>query len=310
MVYDLLIIGGSAAATSAGIYAARRGLNFKIITKNFGGEVATSGEIGNWPGIIKTDGIALSKQFKEHLEFYGVIPEEGVEVKKIAKQTDGLFQVSTQADGIEKAADYFARSVIVATGVRPKTLNVKGELEFRNKGLSYCTTCDGPLFSGMPVATIGGGNSALESALMLADIAPSVQIITIDPAFTGDEILVENLNTKKNVAKVFNAIVTEIIGKEFVSGVKYTVEGEEREVKVNGVFVHIGMVPNNKIMPDGVEKTPIGEIIVDKYCQTNLPGLFAAGDLTDTPFKQIVVASGQGVTAALSAVQYLNKIKK
>src|SRR3989344_7856516 len=142
-MYDLIIIGGSAAATSAGIYAARRGLNFKIITKDFGGEVATSGEIGNWPGIPQTDGITLANQFREHLEFYDVVPEEGVEVEKIIKQEDGTFVIN-----IKGGQDFTAKTVIVTTGVHPRELNIPGEKEFRNKGVSYCTVCDGPLFSG------------------------------------------------------------------------------------------------------------------------------------------------------------------
>ena len=139
-MFDLIIIGGSAAATTAGIYAVRRGLNFKIITKDFGGEVATSGEIGNWPGVPQTDGLILANQFKEHLKFYNVIPEEGIEVENIVKE-DGNFLIKTK-----NGQDYSAKVVIVATGVHPRELNVPGEKEFRNKGVSYCTVCDGPLF--------------------------------------------------------------------------------------------------------------------------------------------------------------------
>lgn len=324
MTYDLIIVGGSAAATSAGIYAARRGLNFKIITKDFGGEVATSGEIGNWPGVNKTDGIALAQQFKDHLKFYKVEPEEGVEVQKIIKQDNGLFCITaktgeetTQAadklpDGTEPVpkCDYEAKAVIIATGVHPRELNVPGEKEFRNKGVSYCTVCDGPLFSGKVVATVGGGNSALESALMLADICQKVYVINKNPAFKGDQILIDNLAKKNNVEVIYNANTAEIVGDRFVTGLKYkNQDGKENELKVDGVFIHIGMVPNSQVAPEGTEKSQFGEIIVNQNCETNIPGLYAAGDVTNVPFKQIVIAAGQGTCALLSAVNYLNRLK-
>ena len=313
-MFDLIIIGGSAAATSAGIYAARRRLNFKIITKDFGGEVATSGEIGNWPGIPQTDGITLANQFKEHLKFYNVIPEEGIEVDKIVKQEDSTFLIKTK-----NGQDYNARSVIVTTGVHPKGLNISGEKEFRNKGVSYCTTCDGPLFAGKITAVIGGGNSALEAGLMLADISLKVYIINKNSQFKGDKVLLDKLVAKKNVEIIYNAKTTQIIGEKFVTGLKYenSPAGEgEHEIKVNGIFIHIGMVPNSDIISDDVQKNNFGEIIVNKNCETSstssgqaIPGLYAAGDVTDVSFNQIVIAAGQGCIAALSAVNYLNHQK-
>jgi len=306
-MYDLIIIGGSAAATSAGIYAARRELNFKIVTKDFGGEVATSGEIGNWPGVNQTDGITLANQFKEHLKFYNVIPEEGLEVEGISKQEDGTFCIKIKGGG---ACDYVAKSVILATGVYPRELNIPGEKEFRNKGVSYCTVCDGPLFKSKTVAVIGGGNSALEAALMLADISSKVFVVNKNPVFAGDEILTDKLKTKPNVEIIYEAMTTEIFGKKFAEGLKYKDKDEQtREILAEGIFVHIGMMPNSAIVPPEVQKNKFGEIITDKNCATNVPGLYAAGDVTDTPFKQIVVAVGQGCIAALSAVQYLNKLK-
>lgn len=302
--YDLIIIGGSAAATSAGIYAVRRNLNFKIISKDFGGEVATSGEIGNWPGINQTDGIALASQFKEHLKFYKADMEEGIEVEKVIRQDDGSFRV------MAKTGEYTAKAVIIATGVHPKELNIPGEKELRNKGVSYCTVCDGPLFPGKIVATIGGGNSVLESGIMLADIAGKVYVINKNPIFKGDQILLDNLLKKKNVEIIYNAKATEILGDGFVSGLKYNNEGGEiKELKVDGVFIHIGMVPNSQLAPPEVEKTKFGEIVVSKNCETNIPGLFAAGDVTDVPFKQIVIAAGQGCCALLQAVSYLNRLR-
>lgn len=309
-MFDSIIIGGSAAATTAGIYAARRGLNFKIITKEFGGEVATSGQVENWPGISRTDGITLANQFREHLRSYKVEPEEGIEVEQIIRQPDGTFLISAKRDNGEKI-EYAARTVIVTTGVHPKELNIPGEKEFRNKGVSYCTVCDGPLFSGKTVAIIGGGNSALESGLMMADISEKVYMINKNPQYKGDTILLDNLKLKKNVEFFYNALTSEIIGENFATGLKYKdKEGKEQELKAEGIFVHIGTAPNSGIVPADVAKNNFNEIMVDINCATNLPGLYAAGDVTNVPFNQIIIAAGQGCIAALSAVQYLNKIKK
>lgn len=328
--YDLIIIGGSAAATAAGIYAARRNLNFKIITKNFGGEVATSGEIDNYPGVPDSNGIELADKFKKHLSDYNIVPEEGIEVEKIVREDDGAFCITAKQeveamamdkmpDGepIAPKCDYIAKAVILTTGVHPRELSVTGEKEFRNKGVSYCSVCDMPVFQGKVVATIGGGNSALESGLMAADIASKAYVINKNPQFKGEQILIDNLMSKKNVEIIYNASTTEIVGNEFVTGLKYkegpssakASEGETKELKVDGIFIHIGMVPNSSITPDGVEKNQFGEIVVNKYCETNIPGLYAAGDVTDIPHKQIVMAAGQGTCALLSAVNYLNRLK-
>ena len=340
--YDLIIIGGSAAATSAGIYAARRGLNFKIITKEFGGEVATSGIIENWPGIIHTDGLQLSDMFLNHLKSLKVEPETGIEVESIKKQDDGLFCITAKTDGLASAADkvpalsdgelvepgskcdYLAKTLIVATGVHPRELNITGEKEMRGKGVSYCTVCDGPLFGGKVTAVIGGGNSALESALMLADIASKVYVLNKNPEFWGEQVMINNLKAKQNVEIIYNTNTTEIIGGEFVTGLKYVptskvgtqtdsvgddVNRNVKELQAEGIFVHIGMIPNSGLVPAEVAKNEIGEIKVNANCETSLSGLYAAGDVTDVPHKQIVIAAGQGTIALLSVVNYLNKMQ-
>jgi NADH-dependent peroxiredoxin subunit F len=323
---DLLIIGGSAAATTAGIYGIRRGLNLKIITKDFGGEVITSGEIGNWPGDGMTDGLTLADKFKNHLKHYKVDIEEGVEVEKITKQEDGTFCVSTKKSGATSMAvdkmpdgtngalkcDYTAKAVIVATGVHPRELGVPGEKEFRNKGVSYCSTCDMPLFTGKTVIVIGGGNSALESALMGVDIAKKVYVINKNATFKGDDVLIQKLTSQpKDKVEIFYETGTkEFVGDKFINGAKFTdKEGKEFELKTDGIMVHIGMVPNSNIVPENIEKNQFGEIKVNTRCETNVPGLYAAGDVSDVPFKQIVIAAAQGCTATLSAVQYLNQLK-
>lgn len=322
-IYDLIIIGGSAAATGAGIYAARRKLNFKIITKEFGGEVATSGVIENWPGIQHTDGLALADSFLEHLKSLGVEPETEVEVSKITKQDDGLFCITVKEDGEHMASDklgeghegplkcdYQARTLLVTTGVHPRELNVPGEKELRGKGVTYCTTCDGPLFAGKIVATVGGGNSALESALMMADIASKVYVLNKNAEFKGEQVMIDNLKAKSNVEIISSADTVQVLGTGLVSGLKYKKDGAEHELQLEGIMVHIGMVPNSWLVPPEVEKNQFGNIKVNAAAETSVPGLYAAGDVTDTPFNQIVIAAGQGVTALLSAVNYLNKLKK
>ena len=322
-IYDLIIVGGSAAATAAGIYAARRKLNFKIITKDFGGEVATSGEIDNYPGVPDTDGIELAGKFKKHLEKYKVEMEEGVEVVDISKKDD-IFCISAKKDGLSKTAadkiqdqivaskkcDYEAKTIIITTGVHPRKLNIPGEKEFRSKGVSYCTVCDGPLFADKVVVTVGGGNSALESAVMMSDIAKEVYVINKNPKFKGDEILIDKVKSAKNVKTIYNANAQEILGEpgKFVNGLKYKDEkGQVQELKIDGAFVHIGMIPNSNLIKD-IEKNNFGEIIVDKYSKTNIPGVYAAGDVTDVPYKQIAIAVGQGTRAVLSVIDYLNKL--
>ena len=302
MIYDLIIIGGSAAGTTAGVYAARRNLKFLIIAKDLGGEVATSGEIGNWPGIIQIDGLVLAQQFRSHLESYMPEIKEGVNVNSISENGDGTFIIKTSTE------EYQSKAVIIATGVHSRELNIPGEKEFRNKGLSYCTTCDGPLFKNKIVATIGGGNAALESALMLSDIAEKVYLINKNAKFKGEQVLIDKVQSKNNIEIIYEALTSEIMGSEFVGGLRYgDKNGTTHELKIDGAFVHIGQIPNSNIVPDTVEKDQFGQIIVNTRCETNISGLFAGGDLTNVAYKQIVVACGQGCVATLTAVEYLNR---
>ncbi|MBI2625591.1 FAD-dependent oxidoreductase, partial [Candidatus Parcubacteria bacterium] len=278
---DTLIIGGSAAGTAAAIYAARRNLNFLLISKDFGGEVATSGEIENYPGFPHTDGIELVEKFREHLEKNKVQMELDAEVVSITQVGDH-FAVTVRPDGMLKAGDklgavkandmkqYEARTVIFATGVHPRELNVPGERELRTKGLSYCKT----------VVTIGGGNSALESAIMLSGIASKVFVLNKNPAFKGDQVLIDKLSKLPNVEIIYNAQTAKILGDKFVSAVEYKdPSGETKTIEAQGVFVHIGMVPNGSCAPAAVEKNQFGEIKTNCIGETNLPGFYAAGDV-------------------------------
>ena len=304
-MYDLIIVGASAAGISASIYAARRRLNFKIISADVGGEVATSGEIENWPGIIHTNGIDLADQFKAHAQANKVVIDAGKWVESILKDGN-IFTVSGKsADGL--AFQEKAKAVLVATGVHPRELNVPGEKEFRNKGVSYCTVCDGPLFGGQVVATIGGGNSALESALMLADMASQVYVVNKNGYFKGEQVLIDKASQNPKIKIIYEALTSAILGDKFVNGLEYKDKaGQTSKLEVNGIFIHAGQIPNSTFLA-GVELDDFKQIKVNLRGETNIAGLYAAGDVTNIPYKQIVIAAGQGVTALLSIVDYLNR---
>lgn len=306
MTYDLIIIGGSAAGSAAAVYAARRKLNLLMISEDFGGEVANSGEVWNYPGIVQTTGFELAEQFRAHIKANGVEPVLQTRVQKIVKGEDGIFTLHVTRSG--EAAEYKAKSVIVTTGVHPRHLNVPGETEFYGKGVTYCTTCDGPLYRKKRTITIGGGNSALESALMLAELAQHATVINIHPEFRGEQVLIDKVLSHPNITVLFNAVTKSIEGEGRVNRVVYTdtTTNTEKTVECDGVFVHIGMIPNSDLVPEDVKKNNFKEIEVSLKCQTSVPGLFAAGDVTAIPYKQIGIATGQGITAALAAIEYLN----
>jgi alkyl hydroperoxide reductase subunit F len=304
-MFDLIIIGASAAGISASIYAARRRLNFKVVSNDFGGEVATSGEIENWPGIIHTNGIELADMFRKHADANNVVIDEGKTVENVKKE-NGVFIISGKnSDGLQ--FEEKSKTVIVATGVHPKSLNIPGEKELKNKGVSYCSVCDGPLFVGKIVAIVGGGNSALESAIMLSEIVSKIYLINKNQKFKGEQVLIDKVSQNNKVEIIYEAKTSKIFGENFVNGLEYIDKnGKPTELSVEGIFVHIGRIANSSFV-EGIEFNEIGEIKVDLLGQTSIPGLYAAGDVTNIPYKQIVIASGQGVTALLSAVDYLNK---
>jgi len=302
---DLLIIGGSAAACAGAIYAARRQLDLQMVSEDVGGEVATSGEIENWLGVKHTTGTELAAAFEAHVKSYQIPWDLGYKVSKIEKQVKGFKTTATFGD---KEKVYQSRSVILATGAHPRELGAAGEKEFRGKGVTYCTVCDGPLFGGRVVTTIGGGNSALESAFMMAGLATKVYLINKNAELKGEQVLINKIKAAPNVEIIANAQTQEFFGERFLTGFKYKdlASGELKTLAIQGAFVHIGMVPNSQMAPMEVKKNAVGEIEVNAAGETNLPGFLAAGDVTNTPYKQIAVAAGQGVTAALSAVSYLN----
>jgi len=311
---DLLIIGGSAAGMSSAIYASRRNLNFKMVSSDLGGEVALSGEVGNWPGVINIQGFDLAKKFADHVKHYQADINEGYKVNKIIKKDNYWIVTATDTNNNEKT--YETKTVIIATGIHPRELNLPGEKELRGKGVTYCTVCDGPLFKDKTTVTIGGGNSAIESALMMSGIAKKVYLITKydntpenNGGFPkGENILIDKIKKLDNIEIIYNALTTEIVGENMVEKVKYkdTKNEEDKEIEVQGVMVHIGQIPNSDFV-DCADKDKMKQIIVDKKCRTSCEGIFAAGDVTDVPYKQIGIATGQGIIAGLAAIEYINK---
>jgi thioredoxin-disulfide reductase len=334
-LYDSIIIGASAAGMSAGIYLKRQKLNFLILAKDIGGEMALSGIIENYPGFPLTNGVELTQKFKEHLEKYEIEPvmEEVVKITQtisdhtqtntdfITNENKKMSEMSVLSPNkslysafkiITNKNEYLAKTIIIATGSNPKKLNVSGEKEFYHKGVSYCSVCDMPLFPKKIVAIIGGGNAALESGILASKICQKAYIINKNPKFKGDKVLFEEVSKKENIEIIYNALTQEIYGDEFVKGIKYLDQntGEIKDLKVNGVFIHIGLKPNTDFVPDELQiKNEYGEIIVNELCQTKIPGLFAAGDVTNIPHKQIGIAVGQGIIATLEVVRYLNSQK-
>lgn len=313
-MYDLIIIGASAAGCTAAIYAARRNLNFVVITKDIGGEVALSGEVENWPGQIHTTGIQLAQDFHKHAASYNTKIENGLSVTAIKQEKNHRVVMVKDANEVEKT--YEAKAVIIASGIHPRLLGVPGEDALRGKGVTYCTVCDGPLYRNKVTTTIGSGNSALESALMMAGISKKVYLVSkfSDTPETnggfpkGENILIDKLKQLSNVKIIYNTATLEITGTDFVTGLKLENKEthEQTEIQTDGAMIHVGMIPNSDFV-DGVEKNPAKEILVTQKCETNLTGVFAAGDVTNIPYKQISIAVGQGATAALAAIEYINR---
>ncbi len=315
-MYDLIIIGGAAAGSSAAIYCARRKLNFKMVALDTGGEVALSGEVGNWPGILSIQGFELAQKFTEHVKSYGVEIDEGWKVEKITPIKKHY--LITAANGAGETKEFATKSVLIATGIHPRHLAVSGEKELDRKGVTYCTVCDGPLFKNKTTVTVGSGNSALESVLMMAGIAKKVYLLSKFPNTPeqnhgfpkGEAILIEKVKSMPNVEIIYEATTTAMVGTDRVAGIKYkNSQGQEQELAVEGIMVHIGQIPNSQFA-DKVKKNKIGEIMVDEKCRTNLRGVFAAGDVTDVAYKQIGIAAGQGIIAALAVIEYINRWKE
>ncbi|MCG2708192.1 MAG: FAD-dependent oxidoreductase [Candidatus Omnitrophica bacterium] len=300
-IYDLIIIGAGPAGITASVYAARKKLDFLVISLDIGGQTAWSGDIENYTGYQFISGPELTQKFEEHMRKYGIALKENEEVLGF-KKTNEIFLVKTNK------ADYQAYSLIIASGKKSRELGVPGEKEFKNHGLTYCATCDGPLFAGKVVAVIGGGNSALDAALQLMKIAKQTYIINNTDRLTGDAVMLQKIQEAGNVTILNNHQVSAVLGDKFVRAIKIKHKDQEKELAVEGVFVEIGLIPNSGFLKD-IEKNSRNEININLDNQTNIPGIFAAGDVTNVLEKQIIIAAGEGAKAALSAFRYLSQKK-
>lgn len=303
--YDVLIVGGGPAGAAAAVYAARKGIRVGVAAERFGGQVNDTMSIENYISVLETDGPKFAAALEAQVRHYGVDIMNLQRAAKVIPATapGGLLQVQMENGGTLKA-----KTVILSTGARWRNVNVPGEQEYKNKGVAYCPHCDGPLFKGKRTAVIGGGNSGIEAAIDLAGIVEHVTVIEFADQLKADAVLVNKLKSLPNVDVHTNAQTTEIKGTDGkVSSIAFKdrASGAEHQVDLAGVFVQIGLVPNTEFLKDTVELTKFGEIVVDAKGHTNVPGLFAAGDCTTVPYKQIVIAAGEGAKAALSAFDYL-----
>lgn len=298
--YDVLVVGGGPAGSSAAIYTARKGIRTGIVAERFGGQILDTLSIENFISVKATEGPKLAMALEEHVKDYNIDVMDLQRVKSLEKKD--LFEVE-----LENGAVLKSKSVIISTGARWRNLNVPGEQELKNKGVAYCPHCDGPLFEGKDVAVVGGGNSGVEAAIDLAGIVKHVTVLEFGSELRADQVLQDRLNSLPNTTVIKNAATKEITGTDNVTGISYTDRetGEEHHVKLDGVFVQIGLVPNTEWLEGTLERNQIGEIIVDKRGTTSIPGVFAAGDCTDSAFNQIIISMGSGATAALGAFDYL-----
>ncbi|WP_374594933.1 alkyl hydroperoxide reductase subunit F [Aquabacterium sp.] len=303
--YDVLIVGGGPAGAAAAVYAARKGIRTGVAAERFGGQVNDTLAIENYISVLETDGPKFAQALEAHAKAYDVdiMNLQRAEAIVPAAQPGGLIEVKLANGGVLKS-----KTVILSTGARWRNVNVPGEQEYRNKGVAYCPHCDGPLFKGKRVSVIGGGNSGVEAAIDLAGVVAHVTLVEFADQLKADAVLVNKLKSLPNVEIHTNAQTTEITGADGkVNGLRYKdrATGQEHHVPLEGVFVQIGLVPNTEFLRGTVELSKFGEIIVDAKGATNVPGVFAAGDCTTVPYKQIVIAAGDGAKAALSAFDHL-----
>ena len=306
-IFDTIIVGGGAAGLTAALYASRRAMKTLVVTQDIGGQASTTEEIENYPGLGLVKGPELMDNFKSQAEHFGTQFAYG-EVTKISQEMDKknipLFTVATNTD------KYVGHTVILAYGLTHRHLGVPGEEELGGKGVSYCSTCDAPLFKGKTVAVVGGGNSAVDAALHLAQICPKVYLIHRQKQFQAEAVLVEQLS-QPNIELVLDSETVAIKGEGRVSSivVRSTIKPEQsKELVVDGVFVNIGYIVNSKLIEGLVELDEHKQIKISLDAETSQPGIFAAGDITNIAFKQIIISAGWGSTAALKANEYLQKV--
>lgn len=307
-MYDLIIIGAGPAGTAAGVYAARKKLKTLLIAEEFGGQSVVSETIYNWIGTPEISGADLAKSFKAHLEYYNdgdtLTLKTGSRATSVIKNDDETFTVSTNKD-----ETFTAKTVLVVSGSSRRKLNVPGADELEHKGLTYCATCDGPLFSGMDVVVVGGGNAGFESAAQLAAYCKTVTILHRNDEYKADPITVEKVLARDNVTGILNADTTAVHGDMFVNGISYKdkISGSETKLDVQGIFIEIGQIPNSGFVKDLVNLSDFGQIVVDPYTQkTSCTGVWAAGDVTDVRYHQNNISAGDAVKALEDIYKYLH----
>ena len=303
--FDMLMVGGGPAGAAAAVYAARKGIRTGVVSENIGGHTLDTLGIENYISVKETDGPKFALALEQQVRSYDVDIMNMQRAKALVLNT-GLNKDLIEVQ-LESGASVRSRSLVISTGARWRNINVPGEAAFKNKGVAYCPHCDGPLFKGKHVAVIGGGNSGVEAAIDLAGVVGQVTLIEYDKALRADAVLVKKLHSLSNVVVITNAQTTEITGDQKVNGLIYKDRATEtlHTVTLEGVFIQIGLVPNTDWLKGVVELTKHGEIIVDAKGQTSVPGVFAAGDATTVPFKQIIIAAGDGAKAALGAFDHL-----
>ncbi|MGF6694149.1 alkyl hydroperoxide reductase subunit F [Metapseudomonas resinovorans] len=303
--FDVLVIGGGPAGASAAIYAARKGIRTGVAAERFGGQVLDTMAIENFISVQETEGPKLARALEEHVKQYDV---DIMNLQRASALVPAKVEGELHEVRFESGASLKAKTVILSTGARWREMNVPGEQEYRGRGVAYCPHCDGPLFKGKRVAVIGGGNSGVEAAIDLAGIVAHVTLIEFDDKLRADAVLQKKLASLPNVNVIKSALTTEVKGDgQKVNGLVYKDRNtdELRTLELEGIFVQIGLLPNSEWLKGVVELTPRGEIIVDAKGQTNIPGVFAAGDVTTVPYKQIVIAVGEGAKASLGAFDHL-----
>ncbi|WP_087974975.1 alkyl hydroperoxide reductase subunit F [Oceanobacillus rekensis] len=300
--FDVLVVGGGPAGASAAIYAARKGIRTGIVAERFGGQILDTATIENFISVKETDGTKLAASLEEHVKDYDVEVMNLQTVKNVEKKDD-FIEVE-----LENGAVLKSKTAILSTGAKWRNIGVPGEKEFETKGVAYCPHCDGPLFEGKDVAVIGGGNSGIEAAIDLAGVVKHVTVLEFLPELKADSVLQDRLNSLPNVTVIKNAATKEITGNDTVNGISYVDREteEEHHIELEGVFVQIGLVPSTAFLQNsGIELNKYGQIVADKTGATNVPGIFAAGDCTDSVYKQIIISMGSGATAALGAFDYM-----
>ena len=298
-MYELIIIGAGPAGITAGVYAARKRMHFLMIAADIGGQASLSWDVENYLGYQFITGPELVEKFKEHLGQFGVEVKEGETVTSIEK-SDAIVNIKTDK------GEYTAQTVIIASGRRPRKLGVQGEDALQNKGITYCATCDAPLFADMDVAVIGGGNAGLDATLQLTKIAKKIYLIEVNPHLSADRVMIEKAKESGKVIVYTDTKVKRIYGDKLVQGMEIVTGDTVEDLAVGGIFVEIGAIPASDFI-QGVKKNEKKEIIVNCSCETDIPGIFAAGDVTNVFAKQIIVACGEGAKATLAAFDYVNR---